>query len=134
MQLVGSPLESVTAEHLDRVWPDTGPTVDCLVAHCGRPHVAQIGLKPIMAERHDFPCARHRIRLGWEADLGDGVNFRADSAPCSPGDRTVGSQPRYKGRPQRSDSHCGLGAANLRLAGQPACWLEGRLDGESESP
>jgi len=35
MQLVGSPLESVTAEHLDRVWPDTGPTVDCLVAHCG---------------------------------------------------------------------------------------------------
>ena len=26
MQLVGSPLESVTAEHLDRVWPDTGPT------------------------------------------------------------------------------------------------------------
>jgi len=24
MQLVGSPLESVTAEHLDRVWPDTG--------------------------------------------------------------------------------------------------------------
>jgi hypothetical protein len=25
MQLVGSPLESVTAEHLDRVWPDTGP-------------------------------------------------------------------------------------------------------------
>ena len=25
MQLVGSPLKSVTAEHLDRVWPDTGP-------------------------------------------------------------------------------------------------------------
>ena len=37
MQLVGSPLESVTAEHLDRVWPDTGPTDKDLVAHCGLP-------------------------------------------------------------------------------------------------